>query len=145
MGTKLSVAMTIDTLKDLAKSIVHPSIRLLLVLGWTFAARIRDLVHIRRSDVQVHVLSQERTQIAITFRKGARWWGPYTLVAGVDPIVRGEVLAALVRERDGEAGERIFTAGHQQALSSLVRGNGGGLNLRSVRRGALMHMAERGV
>ena len=151
-GTKaLSVGMSFDQFKNLtgSKGIKSPKPRLLLMLAWHFAARVGDMRQVRPCDIVVkhEEIRQGAIPVTVTFRfgKGAAWWGPYTIHAVLPQRAARDLMAAL---RLGKADEPLFLLGDQAALAAEVgklRGDAGYLNLRSIRRGAIMYASKCGV
>jgi hypothetical protein len=123
------------------------AVRLLLEVAWFFAARVGDARKLLRRDVEVTLeapLSDRQQQAAITatFRlgKGAAFAGPYTVRALV-PVDVAQRLAGWLAPLSPNA--QVWTSSTQRSLSALT--NASGFPLRAVRRGMLVHLAQRGV
>ena len=126
--------------------------RLLLLMTWHFAARVGDMREVRPCDIEVRG-SEMRSdgfvpvRVRFNFGKGAAFWGPYTIHSLVPPGVAKEIVAIMQSE---PADKAIFTLHDQAALSSAVASelrhpsDAPRLNLRSIRRGALLALAAKG-
>ena len=121
-----------------------PNVRLLLQMCWHFAARVGDMRQVCPADIAFKENRGELVNTSVTFRfgKGAAWWGPYTIHARLPAEVAKNLRATI-----GEAGrigdEPLFRLSDQASLSTTVGRLA--LNLRSIRRGAIMHAASCGV
>ncbi len=139
-GENLSRPLTEKTMKQMAKSISDPSTRILLQVAWSFAARIGDMINVRARDVKFPN-NNRNLPTTITFRegKGAAFWGPFTISA----VLNKEIEKDLAELAAHSGGGKIWSDRDRRQLASAMKS--AGLNLRSIRRGALLHMAERGV
>jgi DnaJ-domain-containing protein 1 len=134
-----------------SNGIKAPGARLLLLLCWHFASRVGDMRQVRVSDVVLRDAPSsvaERVLVRITFRRGkvSTITGPVTLVA----YVPKRVASAIVEYKRGKAAaEDMFSLRNQAELSARVRAlkpvNGRKFTLLSIRRGALVHLAQAGV
>lgn len=155
-SSSLSIGMTRGQFQQLTGSsgLKAPSVRMLLMLCWHFAARVGDMRQVRPCDVSIKATEAREDQAVptvITFRfgKGAAWWGPYSIHA-ILPKRAACDLSAFMQRCPTE--QPMFSLGDQAALSAAVgevrgrlsTGEEGRLNLRSVRRGALQSAAADG-
>ncbi|MDP3761986.1 MAG: hypothetical protein Q8R01_15875 [Ramlibacter sp.] len=147
--TSISEEMTPDVFRQLCgvdaasgSVVVLPSARLLLQVAWAFAGRIGDIRQLRPNDITFGAESPTGRMAVATFRfgKGAAFWGPYS-VHSVLPAATAKDLVAFAAV--AKPGEPMWTTRDQALLSATVRELG--LTLRSVRRGALLEAARRGV
>ncbi|MDP3762438.1 MAG: hypothetical protein Q8R01_18190 [Ramlibacter sp.] len=122
--------------------IAVPAARLLLQVCWSCAGRVGDVRQLRPTDVELGAPCGAGRHLVLTFRagKGAAFWGPYTIHTVVTEDVAQDLAAWLAQ---ADPGEPLFTLRTQAVLSATVAAAGN--NLRSIRRGALMFDAARGV
>lgn len=141
-NTQLSTPMGQDTLVKLLKKSQDLKVRTLLAASWAFAARVGDMRQVEARDVLLPPNNKQTTPTAITFRKGkgGAFWGAYTIHT-VLPLDTWKDMAEVINQR--KSNTSLWTTADQRRLSALVNSNG--LNLRSIRRGALLHNANRGV
>ena len=127
------------------KSLKTPSTHLLAVMSWFFAARVGDMAQVRNDDVVIKTKDRSNTNctVGVTFRwgKGAAFWGPYTIVAKL-PISFTKALVA-AKNAVGLTTD-LFSPADQARLSRAMK-QVDGCDLRSIRRGSLMHNASLGV
>jgi hypothetical protein len=147
--TQLSEALDISTYEQLCgykrgsvPRITSPDVRLLLQLCWSAAGRVGDVRQLRPNDIQLGSKNSNGRHLTLTYRvgKGAAFWGPYT----THTIVREDIakdLATWIRGAD--PAEALFPLHTQAQLAAALKATGN--NLRSIRRGALLHDAARGV
>ena len=133
-------SMTKATLHAIEGRAKDPVARLFLQLAWSFAARLGDLRQVRAGDIQMTAGAAGRVGIAITFRygKGAAFWGPWT----AHTVVAAETAKALTALRIAVPQGPLFAPKHQAWISSAVKAYG--LDVRSIRRGSLQHLASLG-
>lgn len=145
--TQLTPPMSPEVCDRLCRSVVGvPSTWLLAKLCWFFAARVGDMRQVRKNDVHFKEVAVNGVPISITFRygKGAAFWGPYTIHSVVPENIAQPLRAFLHRAGEGA----VFSGNDQSRLSLAVRNlkdDVNGINLRSFRRGSLMHLASLGV
>lgn len=135
-------AMTTTVFEQLRRDIKTPNTRILLELGWAFAARVGDLRQVRATDVRLTDCGRpHERRAAITFRygKGAAFWGPYTIHAIISASLAKELSAIMAASARGEP---LFSERTQRDLSAIVRKHGTGL--RGIRKGSLQHLAAMG-
>lgn len=100
-------------------------------------------LEIEASDVEIAKQRGQNDSVAATivFRKGkgAAFWGPYTIHARL-PLPFAKDLQALISCTPKGP---IFSEGEQRTLSALMKQLG--FDLRSIRKGALVHLAALGV
>jgi hypothetical protein len=144
----LTKAITKDQFDAMAQQIKVPATHLLAQMCWAFAARVGDMAQVLNQDV---VLKERRAAdaesgqrtVAVTFRwgKGAAFWGPYTIITTLPLTTVKRLVAAknAARPRD-----ELFAPADQARLSKAIK-QFEGCDLRSIRRGAIMHNANRGV
>ena len=141
---RLSAPIALEQFADLAGTISVPSTWLLAQMCWFFAARVGDMRQVRAEDVTLTPTeSRDDVRATVTFRfgKGAAFWGPYTIHAVVPRSVAQALASTTHQARPGSA---LFSAADQDRLSKAVR-EVPNCSLRSLRRGALVHLASRGV
>ncbi len=133
--------LTPSEVDRLLKTLPTPSSRLLLRLGWLFAARVGDVRQVTSSDVVIprHAKGPATATITFRFGKGAAFWGPYSIHAVIDETT-SKALAALRAERPYGP---LFDLRDQAQLSKQICELGH--TLRAIRRGALTHLAQSGV
>ena len=127
-----------------------PGARLLIELAWVLADRIGDLRMVAVKDVTRPSASQDGL-VAFTHRKGkgARWWGPYTLLGVLTPDVDQRLQDQLAHRRAIAARSahpeevHLFSTEDQRAVSAVMKELG--VTIRSIRKGALEHLAARGI
>jgi len=138
----LAAAMTQAGYEAICVAIKDPVVRLFLQLGWAFAARMGDLRQVEGRDVEFESATGDRQTLQATFRagKGAAFWGPFTVATVVTASIAKD-LSLLIKQR-GSMGP-LFRPSEQQTLSKIVREHE--LDLRSIRRGRLQHLAQLGV
>lgn len=141
-STQLSKPLTPELFEKIFKSCEDTKVRTLLGTTWAFAARVGDLRQVSASNVKLPGNRQKDEPTAITFKKGkgGAFWGAYTIHT-VLPFDVWKDLAKLLIER--RKADSLWTATDQRKLATLMSNEG--LNLRSIRRGALLHNAYRGV
>ncbi len=137
---QLSKPMTVEAYERLCQHASTLSTRTLLQVSWWFAARIGDLRCVKAADVSVQKKASEPTHITFKGGKGGAFWGPFT-IASVLPANVAKDLTELIRR--GRNAPTIWSRTDQAHLATLVATDG--LNLRSIRRGALLHYASKGV
>jgi hypothetical protein len=153
-STDISTGMTEEVYRTLISSegIKSPHPRLLLMLSWHFAARVGDMRQVRSRDIVADAVQPDgRVAMRTTFRYGkvASLWGPYTIHAVVPKDVASALTALKAVRGNNERGGELFTKRDQAALAAHIAaatpvGSTGRLNLRSVRRGALLRAAASG-
>lgn len=117
-------------------------VRLLLELSWFFAARVGDMRKVLARDVEITPHTPFNSAVNITFRmgKGAAWWGPYTIRSILPQDVAQRLSGWLSTLAPTSM---VFQSFHQRILSTIT--NAQRFPLRSIRRGMLVHMAQKGV
>lgn len=149
-ATRISEALPVGTYEQLTgykrggavPMVPVAEARLLLQLMWLCAGRPGDVRQLRRKDVtwQQNVGAGVLVALKFCFGKGAAFWGPYTVHAVLPADVAKDLRAHMERLGQNAA---LFTERHQSQLSAAMRAAHYGL--RSVRRGAIMFYAERGI
>ncbi|CUF29851.1 TATE DNA transposon, putative [Bodo saltans] len=142
-GHTQAEALTVEQYDAALSACKQPAVRLFLILAWAFAGRAGDIRQIRGHDVSLKEPPiGSRQMLSVTFRrgKGAAFWGPYTIATMVDTSTM-KALLDHIRER-GKIVD-LFTDAEQRTLSGFIR-QAGGHDLRSIRRGRLQHLANRG-
>ena len=111
-------------------------------MSWAFAARVGDMRQVEAKHLRLPPNNNRLMPTTVTFKKGkgGAFWGAYTIHA-VLPIDTWKDMAELVKIRRNAPS--LWTTTDQRKLSSMVNENG--ITLRSIRRGALLHNAHRGV
>ena len=140
--SQLSLPMTFETMQKILRKCHNLGTRTLLAVSGYFAARVGDLRQVFPKDVVLPANGDENGVTTITFKlgKGGACWGPFT-IASVLPQDVAKDVASLLAQRD--LAKSLWTEGEQRSLSSLVSDHG--LCLRSIRRGALLWNADKGV
>ena len=146
---KLAAPLSYDDFEKMKKEIKAPGANLLLQLAWAFAARVGDL---RRVHVEDVVLAEDEANsrgvpIAVTFRegKGAAFWGLYSAHAVVDRRLAQGLRQHLERIKPREPRAYLFTLGDQSVVSRALAELGKNVSLRSVRKGAVVWLAQQGI
>ncbi|PHR97720.1 MAG: hypothetical protein COA68_12285 [Oceanobacter sp.] len=134
-----NASLPVGVYQDLLKSLGDPNVRLLLRLAWFYAARVGDMRQITAQDVRPPTESLPTVALTFRFGKGAAFWGPYCVQAVLDDTT-AKALAALRASRPVGP---LFSLAEQAALSKAI--GEAGFNLRTIRRGALNHLAAGGV
>ena len=126
-----------------------------LILQWTMAARVGDVLNLRYGDIAWGGLSgPERYNLKVTVKEGKvmRKRDPYTVPTKVTYHVHAEILDRFFKsiEPKSEATplfpRRQRHSSHQQFLiRKALKQAGANLNTRAIRRGALQVMADNGV
>jgi integrase len=147
----LTAALTHDEYLRLISSagIKNNRVRMLLQLMWHFAARPKEMREARPYDIVFgDQLADRASHVSVTFVTGkvVPVCGPYT----IHVVLPKEVVCELRGFVNGKpALVALFTENDQAALSkaiaSLRAPDQQRLGLRSVRRGALLHLAGKGV
>jgi ribonuclease HI len=126
-------------------------VRLLLQMMWYWASRPKEMREVRPCDI---VIKQARpdgcSHVSITFHTGkvVPYCGPYTIHVILPKRVTCAVRAAVESVSPDAA---LFTTRDQAILAGVIgglQGHGDGLprlNLRSIRRGSVLHLAASGV
>ena len=125
---------------NLSTSKLSPSVKAYLLLSWFTAGRLGDVTKLQ--DVQFidpPSSAVEGTEVRARFvrGKGPSFRGPYTVNCHVPPP-DWRFLRTFVAGR----GMDLFTVADQISLTALLKAQG--LEARSVRKGRLIHLAERG-
>lgn len=141
-SSQLSVPMEADTMTKMVRGTQDIFTRSFLALCWHFAARASDLRQVRPEDIRLPANGKWNTPTTITFKlgKGGAFWGPFT-IAAVIPADTARDVAQICEQRRTQS--TLFTMTHQRHVSTMVAKEG--LNLRSIRRGALIHNSNKGV
>jgi hypothetical protein len=131
--------------------IKSPRVRLLLQMMWHWASRPKEMREARPCDV---VIGRERpdgaSHVSITFHTGkiVPYCGPYTIHVVLPKDVTCALRTAVQRTHPDAA---LFTTRDQAVLAGVIgalQGHGDDLprlNLRSIRRGSVLHLAASGV
>jgi hypothetical protein len=123
-----------------------PAVRLLLEISWFFAGRVGDVRKLLPRDLELSppfkVDGRDVVAVVATFRlgKGAAFAGPYC-VRSIVPADVAQRFAGWLATR--QPSEPTWTSTHQRALSQIC--NAERFPLRSIRRGMLVHLGQRGV
>lgn len=141
-STQLSTPMSFETMIGLFKTCQNLQVRTLLIMSWTFAARVGDMRQVEAKNITLPSNNKSMDPTAITFKKGkgGAFWGAYTIHAVLPLDAWKDVCQVMKLQKSSES---MWSTGDQRKLSELVAS--AGLNLRSIRRGALLYNAHRGV
>ena len=119
------------------------TVRIFLRLAWFLAARVGDLRQVHANDLQFEQQGLNgSTGLIVTFRhgKGAAFHGPFSIFLLLDAdLIKG--LRDLQAQRGNDAS--MFTFNDQRILAAALKDVG--CQLRSIRKGSLLHMAHCGV
>ena len=142
-STQLSKALPFEEMEKMLKACQNLYVRTLLAVSYYYASRIGDLRQVHPEDVGLPPNDSPEGEVStITYKlgKGGAFWGPFT-IAAVLPRDVAKDFAQIIAER--KKCKDIWKKSEQAALSSLVAAQG--YNLRSIRRGALLWNADKGV
>ena len=141
-NSQLSTPMKESVMLGLIKDIQDVGVRTLLAMSWAFAARVGDMRQVEAKHVLLPPNNNNNIPTSVTFKKGkgGAFWGAYTIHT-ILPLDTWKDMAEMTLRRRNE--QSIWTTSDQRKLSAIV--NKLGINLRSIRRGALLHNAHRGV
>jgi len=128
--------------KDLA---THIGAWCMQQLNWCVKGRAGDTRRLYPENITIAPAADETGQVPIFARftegKGARFWGPFTIHSHLPTEVAKPVREYLASR---PRGSHAFTTGDQRLISKSVA-QWKNHSLRSIRRGALVHMSECGV
>lgn len=131
------IPLTKEVFTELVKEAMSAEARCLLILSWYLAGRVGDVRQLDPEDVVFGDLKKDKRELSATYRKGKTigFRGPYT-VPTLIPEDQAKCVTALHKKLP-------LTTAVQAELAKLVKTKG--LELRSIRKGALLHMAANGV
>jgi hypothetical protein len=149
----LTAGLSLQQYQHLTSSdgIKSPRVRLLLQMMWHWASRPKEMREARPCDV---VIGKERpdgaSHVSITFHTGkiVPYCGPYTIHVVLPKDITGALRATVQRTQPDAA---LFTTRDQAILAGVIGALQGHdddlprLNLRSIRRGSVLHLAASGV
>ena len=133
--------MTLLQFQHLQRNMKDARARLLLQLCWFMAGRVGDVRQLLPPDVQLSQLDDKNHMVA-TFRagKGSVFWGPYSIHCTLTAPCAKDMAYLLAHTPSATS---LFTQRDQRCLSEAVKKVD--LELRSIRRGSLMHLAQHGI
>lgn len=116
------------------------AVRLLLAMSWHFAARVGDMRTVEPGQIKFPPNNTPNLPTSVTFTKGkgGAFWGPFTIKA-IIPHQLARDMAEFTKERKNN--EELWYASEQRSLSTIISNLNLDLNLRSIRRGALLDHA----
>lgn len=117
---------------------------LLLAATWFFAARTGDMRRLEPTNLEINLQKDCHgtceAKALFTRGKGARWWGPYTIVTRLPEDI---AIALAKHAEQNKQADNLFTATDQRILSQMI-GQLDDASLRSIRRGALQWFSQAG-
>lgn len=149
----LSTGLTHEQYEFLTSSdgIKSHRVRLLLQMMWHWASRPKEMREVRPCDVVIKAPRDDSfSHVSITFHSGkvVPYCGPYTVHVMLPKEVTCALQAAVSQY---PADQALFSTRDQAILAEVIGNLQGGddglprLNLRSIRRGAVLHLAGKGV
>ena len=114
-------------------------------LSWAIKGRVGDMRRLLPENIKMATEEDETGQVPVSALfiegKGARFWGPYTIHSHLPPPI-AKVIRQYLKARQQNA--HAFSTADQRLISKSVA-QWKNHSLRSIRRGALIHMSECGV
>ena len=145
VGLRGTTPLSAADFKKLANQLKGRAGWALFQLTWFSAGRIGDIRRVKKKDISIDLDVVEHgscpVKILFTEGKGATFCGPYTIFTRIPKPVAKAIFEA-IRERQDE--EYLFEPRVQRQVSLAI----GALpdhSVRSIRRGALVHLANCGV
>lgn len=133
---KAADALPVEKLREAVTNVKSPSAKILIELAWSGGLRVSDLATVRTDDVQ---FTGDFLRITIREGKGARWWGPFSVMikfAKEEQSLRQRTLDLV--ERLGRSKlTKMFSSEDKLAVSKAIRALGAQYSVRSIRKGAI--------
>lgn len=135
--TSLSTPCSLEQMNDAAGKLPLSS-RLLLWMCWHFAARVGDMRQVHHRDVALPQEREGSVKVVFRYGKGGAFWGPYTIMANLP----SSVIKMFQEWCRSHTKGPLWSVADQKRVSEVMAEQG--LSLRSIRRGALIHHAQKG-
>lgn len=146
-SANLSTPLEFQQFQQIAQGLkTTPRSWLFAQLLWYFAARPAEVRQLQPADIRVGEAHDDGFHVTLTFRfgKGVAFGGPYTIHAILPRGTAKRLLDAKRRVNQEQQNHSLFSGPDQARVAASVK-SFKGCTLRSFRRGALLHLASRGV